>query len=57
MTDDDEQDFKQAKECHICEEKYGEKDIRVISFYEPKVHNRDRCHTYPPDSDLYGGYY
>ena len=32
MTDDDEQDFKQAKECHICEEKYGEKDIRVIQF-------------------------
>ena len=44
MTDDDEQDFKQAKECHICEEKYGEKDINVISLYEPKVHNRDHCH-------------
>ena len=34
MSDDDEQDFKQAKECHICDEKYGEKDIRV----------RDHCH-------------
>ena len=34
MTDDDDRDFKQAKECHICEEKYGEKDIRV----------RDHCH-------------
>ena len=34
MPDDDDQDFKQAKECHICEEKYGEKDIRV----------RDHCH-------------
>ena len=34
MTDVDEQDFKNAKECHICDEKYGEKDIRV----------RDHCH-------------
>ena len=51
MTDDDEQDFKQAKECHICEEKYGEKDINVISLYEPKVHNRDRCHI----TDKYRG--
>ena len=33
MTDDDKQDFKQAKDCHICDEKYGEK-IRV----------RDHCH-------------
>ena len=34
-TDDDQPDFKQAKECHICGSKYGEKDIRV----------RDHCHT------------
>ena len=34
MTDDDEPDFKQAKECHICGCKYGEKDIR----------KRDHCH-------------
>ena len=34
MTDDDEPDFKQAKECHICGSKYGEKDIRVS----------DHCH-------------
>ena len=35
MTDDDEQDFIQAKECHICGDKYNEKDIRV----------RDHCHV------------
>ena len=29
MTDDDEKDFKQAKEYHICHETYGEKDITV----------------------------
>lgn len=34
MTDDEEPDFKQAKECHICGSKYGEKDIKV----------RDQCH-------------
>ena len=34
MSDDDKQDFKKAKECHICDEKYGEKDSRV----------RDHCH-------------
>ena len=34
VTDDDEKDFKQVKECHICDKKYGEKDIRV----------RDHCH-------------
>lgn len=34
MTDDDEPDFKKAKECHICGSKYGEKDIRV----------NDHCH-------------
>ena len=34
MRKTDDEDFKQAKECHICEEKYGKKDIRV----------RDHCH-------------
>ena len=34
MTKDDEEEFKKAKECHICDKKYTEKDIRV----------RDHCH-------------
>jgi len=34
MTETDEEGFKKAKECHICEKKYTEKDIRV----------RDHCH-------------
>lgn len=36
ITDDDEPDFKQAKECHICSSNYGEKDIkskRSLSYY------------------------
>ena len=34
MTETDEEGFKKAKECHICEKKYTEKDIRA----------RDHCH-------------
>ena len=34
ITEDDENDFKKANECHICNKKYTEKDIRV----------RDHCH-------------
>ena len=34
MIEDDENDFKKANECHICNKKYTEKDIRV----------RDHCH-------------
>ena len=34
MTKDDEEKFKKAKECHICNKKYTDKDIRV----------RDHCH-------------
>ena len=34
MTKDDEEEFKKAKECHICDKKYTEKDIQV----------RDHCH-------------
>ena len=34
MTEADEEEFKKAKECHICDKKYTEKDIRV----------RDHCH-------------
>ena len=34
MTKDDENEFKKAKECHICDKKYTKKDIRV----------RDHCH-------------
>ena len=34
ITEDDENDFKKANECHICNKKYIEKDIRV----------RDHCH-------------
>ena len=34
MTKDDEEEFQKAKECHICDKKYTEKDIRV----------RDHCH-------------
>ena len=34
MTEENEQEFKKAKECHICDKKYTEKDIRV----------RDHCH-------------
>ena len=34
MTKEDEEEFQKAKECHICEQKYTNKDIRV----------RDHCH-------------
>ena len=34
MTDEDEQHFQAAEECHICNQKYSKKDIRV----------RDHCH-------------
>ena len=34
MTEKDEEEFKKAEECHICENKYTDKDIRV----------RDHCH-------------
>ena len=34
MTQDDEDKFKKATECHICDKEYTEKDIRV----------RDHCH-------------
>ena len=34
MTEENEQEFEKAKECHICDKKYTEKDIRV----------RDHCH-------------
>ena len=34
MTKDDEQEFQKAEECHICNKKYTDKDIRV----------RDHCH-------------
>ena len=29
MTKEDEEEFEKAKECHICDKKYTEKDIRV----------------------------
>ena len=29
MSDEDEQEFKAAEECHICGQKYGNTDIRV----------------------------
>ena len=34
MTEENEQEFKKATTCHICDKKYTEKDIRV----------RDHCH-------------
>ena len=34
MTKEDEKEFQKAKECHICNKKYTDKDIRV----------RDHCH-------------
>ena len=34
MTKENEQEFEKAKECHICDKKYTDKDIRV----------RDHCH-------------
>ena len=34
MTKDDEEKFQKAEECHICNKKYTDKDIRV----------RDHCH-------------
>ena len=34
MTEENEQEFKKAKTCHICDKKYTEKDVRV----------RDHCH-------------
>ena len=34
MTKEDEEEFQKAKECHICNKKYTDKDIQV----------RDHCH-------------
>ena len=34
MTENDEEKFQKAEECHICDKRYTEKDIRV----------RDHCH-------------
>ena len=34
MTKEDEEEFQKAEECHICNKKYTDKDIRV----------RDHCH-------------
>ena len=34
MTEENEQEFKKATTCHICDKKYTEKDIQV----------RDHCH-------------
>ena len=34
MTEDDEKEFQKADECHICNKKYNENDVRV----------RDHCH-------------
>ena len=34
MTKDDEEKFQKAEECHICDKKYTDKDIKV----------RDHCH-------------
>ena len=34
MTEKDEEKFQKAEECHICDKRYTEKDIRV----------RDHCH-------------
>ena len=34
MTKDDEEKFQKAEECHICDKKYTDEDIRV----------RDHCH-------------
>ena len=34
ITEKDEEDFKKAKECHICNKKYNNEDIQV----------RDHCH-------------
>ena len=34
MTEKDKEAFKKAEECHICEKKYTDKDVRV----------RDHCH-------------
>ena len=34
LTKNDEEKFQKAKECHICDKRYAEKDIQV----------RDHCH-------------
>ena len=34
ITEDDEKEFQKANECHICNKKYNENDVRV----------RDHCH-------------
>ena len=34
MSNEDEQNFQEASECHICNQAYTNKDIRV----------RDHCH-------------
>ena len=34
MSDEEEEMFKAAQGCHICEQQYGDNDVRV----------RDHCH-------------
>ena len=34
LTKDDQQNFKNADKCYICDKKYSEKDVHV----------RDHCH-------------
>ena len=34
MTEEDEQEFQKAEQCHICQQKYNKTDVRV----------RDHCH-------------
>ena len=44
MSDEDEQEFKAAEECHICGQKYGDTDIRVRDHFHITGHYRGSAH-------------
>ena len=45
MTEDDEHGFKTMDKCHICGEKYDEKDVRVRDHCHITGNNKKRSHT------------
>ena len=48
MTDEDEESFQRAKECHICKKPFGTNEDGVRNIKKVKIKNvkvRDHCHV------------